>query len=74
MLREVDALPDLDPAPVSVEIMSIVDTLPKPFRSLVHEYGFTMVVAMIEDGAENARNLERDLKTWRSRRQAELLA
>ena len=55
-------------------IMAVVDELPPAFRGLVYEYGFNIVVAMIEDGAHNAEALRVDLETWRSRRQEQILA
>ena len=54
--------------------MTVIDAMPAAFRDLVHEYGFTIVTAMIEDGARNPDVLRADLETWRRRRQEQWLA
>lgn len=54
--------------------MDHIDRLSKGMRALVYEFGYQIVAAMIDDGARNAKTLRRDLETWRSRRQAQLLA
>ena len=53
--------------------MTVIDALDPEFRALVYEFGFNIVVAMIEDGAHNAAALRADLETWRRRRQQQLL-
>jgi hypothetical protein len=56
----------------SRNIMGEIDRMTPAMRRLVHEYGFSIVHAMREDGYTNARALEPILETWRERRQQEL--
>ena len=56
----------------SIEIMRAVDKLPKGWRKLVHEYGFTAVLACREDGL-NLQDADDQLWMGRSARQAQWL-
>lgn len=57
----------------SAEIMLFVDSMPKKWRALVHEYGFVSVVALYDDGVSLS---DADDAMWmmRSARQAEWLS
>ena len=61
------------PDPVAVDIFQVADALPKAMRKLIHEYGFVIVVAMIQDGYNDPDELEFLLMHWRDRRQREWL-
>lgn len=75
MFREVELLPqDVPPCRHAVAIMSDIDEMPRPFRDLVREYGYSIVQAMIDDGENDPKMLRHYLRSWRARRQAELLA
>jgi hypothetical protein len=50
-------------------VMRRIDRMPKKMRALVHEYGYVIVNAMIDDGYNDPTALEDLLVTWRSRRQ-----
>lgn len=54
------------------EHMASIDGLPREWRELVYEYGFTIVAAMYDAGGgiDAVRN---DLETWRHRRQEQWL-
>jgi len=43
--------------------------LPPLMRSLVHEYGASIVIKMIDDGYHDPFELQQLLETWRERRQ-----
>lgn len=62
------------PRAESVEIMSAIDAMPKPWRALVHEYGFVMVAEYRDEEIYSAAGARRDLENWRKRRQAEWLS
>jgi hypothetical protein len=64
---------DYEPNPHSVEIMHYIDNLPKPFRDLMHEYGFKIVAEMIGDDYQDPIELADLLETWRCRRQEQWL-
>ena len=53
--------------------MAAVDKLPAPWRPLVAEFGLSIVIALWNDGARNAQVAQRDLETWRERRQEQWL-
>ena len=57
----------------SAAIMDHVVSMSKPMRMLVHEYGYVIVSAMIDDGYNDPFELFDLLDTWRSRRQEEWL-
>jgi hypothetical protein len=57
----------------SAQIMRHVDKMTPAMRALVHEYGFSIVYAMRQEGYTNAKALRPLLETWRQRRQQELL-
>ena len=57
----------------AVANMEAVDKLPAKWRALVLEFGLAPVVALWNDGARNAANAQRDLETWRERRQEQWL-
>lgn len=63
-------MPDAD----STRVMSQIDRMPQGFRALVHEFGFTIVAAMMNDGYDDPGQLRTVLEGWRDRRQAEWLA
>jgi hypothetical protein len=50
-------------------VMRRIDRMPKKMRALVHEYGYVIVNAMIDDGYNDPTELADLLTTWRSRRQ-----
>ena len=52
--------------------MRAVDAMPKPMRELVHEFGFSIVYSMREDGYRSAAALRPVLERWRARRQQEM--
>jgi len=58
----------------SAAIMNHVDSLSRPMRALVREFGYKIVADMIDDGYRNARELKPLLQTWRERRQEDWLA
>jgi hypothetical protein len=62
------------PDPDSARVMSRIDRMPKGFRALVHEFGFNIVAAMMDDGYDDPSQLRTVLEGWRDRRQAEWLA
>lgn len=62
------------PDPNAVACMREIDRMSPTFRALVHEFGFAIVAAMMNDGYENAGELRTVLEGWRERRQAEWLA
>lgn len=62
-----------DPKADAERIMTIMDRMSRPMRSLVHLYGFAIVYAMRQEGYTNAKALRPVLETWRQRRQQELL-
>lgn len=53
--------------------MRHIDEMPPEMRALVHEYGFSIVYSMRQDGYTNAKALRPVLEIWRQRRQQELL-
>ena len=57
----------------SARIMKAVDGMSAPMRALVHEYGFSVVNAMLAEGYTNAKTMRWGLEEWRRRRQDELL-
>jgi hypothetical protein len=59
----------VDPAVV----MCRIDRMPKKMRALVHEYGYVIVSAMIDEGYRDPTELEDLLITWRCRRQEQWL-
>jgi hypothetical protein len=66
---------DLDYQKSQCEInMNSIDGLAPPMRDLVHEFGFAIVAAMINDGYYDAVELRGILKTRLDRRQNEWLA
>jgi hypothetical protein len=67
------ALP-IEPHPGSVEIMAVMDSLPRRMRELVHEFGLVIVAEMIDEGYYDPEALRDMLETWRERRQAQWLA
>lgn len=58
----------------SAEIMAVVDSMPAPFRALVHEYGAKIVDAMRAEGYRDPDELRDILENWRERRQREWFA
>lgn len=58
----------------SIELMETIDRLPPSVRALVHEYGFSIVFALLQDGVTNLGVMRAQLETWRANRQAEWLA
>ena len=54
--------------------MRYVDGLSRHMRALVHEYGITIVAAMIDDGYTEPSELWMLLQGWRERRQEQWLA
>jgi hypothetical protein len=54
-------------------VMRRIDRMPKKMRALVHEYGYVIVNAMIDDGYNDPTELADLLTTWRSRRQEQWL-
>ena len=54
--------------------MGRIDRMSPELRSLVHEYGFTIVAELIDDGYRDAMTMRSVLNTWRSRRQTEWLS
>lgn len=62
------------PDPDSTRVMSQIDRMSQGFRALVHEFGFTIVDAMMNDGYDDPGELRNVLESWRDRRQAEWLA
>ncbi len=73
-MQIIDALPE-PPAPVSVEVMAHVDALPPDFRALVHEYGITIVLGILDeaDVALSADEVRAMLEGWRMKRQEQWL-
>lgn len=65
--------PEIDPNPGSIEIMGAIDRMSRPFRTLVHEFGYVIVRDMRADGYTNAKQLRDLLETWRARQQEEWL-
>jgi hypothetical protein len=63
----------IDANPDSVKIMTAMDRMTPPMRALVHDYGFAIVYAMINDGYRDARALRPILETRRKRLQQETL-
>lgn len=59
--------------PNSRALMSIIDGLPKPWRALVHEYGFKAVMQCREEG-NSLEDAEDALWMQRSSRQAQWLS
>lgn len=57
----------------SVAIMPTIDLMPMFMRMLVYEYGFSIVLAMINDGYDDPTELRSLLETRRQRKQAEWL-
>jgi hypothetical protein len=49
--------------------MERLDRMPPAWRALVHDFGWTIVDAMIADGHRNAANLRQELEAWRERQQ-----
>lgn len=64
----------MDPDPNAAAVMAAVDRLPKPWRTLVYEYGAKIVLETWADGTRNAKAAKGMLETWRERRQTELLS
>lgn len=54
--------------------MAEIDQLPMAFRSLIHEFGWTVVRDMRADGHHDAGKLREELEAWRGRRQERWLA
>ena len=54
--------------------MAVIDAMAPDMRALVHEFGFKIVSAMIDDGYTDAKSLRPLLKSWLARRQQEWLA
>ena len=61
------------PDPYSAEIMAYVDSLSKPMRDLVREYGLKIVSDMIAEDYTKPDELADLLETWRERRQEQWL-
>jgi hypothetical protein len=60
------------PSPAHIEstvLMERIDKLPKAFRALVREYGYTIVQALLDDGYKDPFEMAEMLTTWRCRRQ-----
>lgn len=70
-MREVDL--STEPNPDSVELMAFIDGLEPDWRALVHEYGVTIVEALMDEG-QDAEQAAYELTVWRERRQEEWLA
>lgn len=73
-LRTTSEASDPPPNADSVELMHWIDSLNRPMRALVHEFGVTIVAAMVEEGYTNAAELRDILEVWRDRRQEQWLA
>jgi hypothetical protein len=58
----------------SISHMERLDRMPPAWRALVHDFGWTIVDAMIADGHRNAANLRQELEAWRERKQEQWLA
>lgn len=61
------------PDPHSVACMREIDRMSPAFRALVHEFGFAIVAAMMNDGYDDAGKLRTILEGWRERRQDQLI-
>lgn len=59
------------PDPNAVMVMRSIDHMPKAFRDLVREFGFTVVARMMDDGYDDPVELRKSLIVWRERRQLE---
>jgi hypothetical protein len=60
--------------PNSIDFMERIDRLPPAWRALVHEFGWTVVGGMIDDGHRCAATLRSELEAWRERRQERWLS
>ena len=60
-----------DPDPNSVEIMRHIDSMSKPMRALVREYGYAIIRDLLAeaDNPYNPFELAEILQIWRERRQ-----
>jgi len=68
---------DLEPNQNSADLMARADALPKAYRDLIHEFGFVIVTAILDDCDGSwppPDELEFQLEMWRHRRQQEWLA
>jgi hypothetical protein len=53
----------------STDFMGAMDRMPSNWRALVHEFGWTIVNAMRNDGYRSADALRPVLEDWRARQQ-----
>lgn len=60
------------PAKRSEDVMRCIDAMTPAQRALVYEYGFVIVLSMINEGY-NANQLKPLLRQWRKQQQEKLL-